>query len=81
MPEKIVRAMPHFEYVYLTLAGMCIVFLGLEAGRLSPPGIVLIAVAAGIFAFMFAFRRQQSRLRQAREREEMRAMEEEADQS
>ncbi|MEM8890497.1 MAG: hypothetical protein AAGD28_21145 [Bacteroidota bacterium] len=73
--------MKYFEYVYLILMVMALVFLSKEWESLPGQSRIMLCVVTGIFAFMFSFRRTQ-RLRAEKAWEaEMQAEEEEAEET
>jgi len=61
--------MKYFEYLYLILMIMALVFLANEWAGLATQGKVMLLVVTALFAFMFSFRRTQ-RIRLEKEFEE-----------
>lgn len=57
--------MKYFEYTYLVLVAMCLVFLVVNYDSLIPDTRIYLLIFMGLFSFMFAFRRT-SRLRSER---------------
>ena len=51
--------MKYFEYVYLVLVVMCLIFLGIEYNELPGKTITFLLIAMFLFSFMFMFRRRQ----------------------
>ncbi|MEM7655031.1 MAG: hypothetical protein AAF399_02790 [Bacteroidota bacterium] len=49
--------MKYFEYTYLVLIAMCLVFLVVNYEDLIPNSRIYLLVFMGLFSFMFAYRR------------------------
>jgi hypothetical protein len=69
----------YIEYVYLVLALMIVVFMGLNARHMATHQIALTALGAFISAFMFSFRRAQRQSYEKREQEELEEMKRKAE--
>ncbi|GAB4402974.1 MAG: hypothetical protein OHK0039_01550 [Bacteroidia bacterium] len=71
--------MKYIEYLYLTLAIMCLIFLLVEYEQLMTSNMVALLVAMAIFSFMFTFRRRQRKQMEAMYEAEIRRLQEEED--
>ena len=70
--------MKYFEYLYLILLGMAVIFLVKEWEGLVSQGRIMLIVVTAIFAFMFSFRRNQRINAEKQYLEELQAMENES---
>ena len=69
--------MKYFEYVYMALAIMCLIFLATEWNTIPTRTMVYVLIATGIFSFMYSFKRRQRIRYESFVEEQMRKLEEE----
>ena len=69
--------MKYFEYVYLALAIMCLIFLATEYNNINTRTLIYVLIATGIFSFMYSFKRQQRIRYEDYVEEQMKKLEEE----
>ncbi|MCB0836234.1 MAG: hypothetical protein KDD63_06110 [Bacteroidetes bacterium] len=69
--------MKYFEYVYLALAIMCLIFLATEYNNINTRTLIYVLIATGIFSFMYSFKRRQRIRYEDYVEEQMKKLEEE----
>lgn len=70
--------MKYFEYLYMILMIMALVFLVKEWEGLITQGKIMLVVVTAIFAFMFSFRRTQRINAEKQYEAELQAMEDDS---